>query len=249
MIRPSTPPAYGTPVGPRMTDTSLIYDQLRHLADRARRFEREEPYRRRRPEREDSIPLSFEASIRRRWIDPAKPLLLRAENDMDARLGVLSRQSRRRHRLEKLIMAAKYFTPPIEGQRRRRLPADRSTFNEFPDLLVTRRSLQGSSRKSATPTRRRPNLLWGTSELVHFKNTDGVPLAATLYQAGELRSQEEVPDDRLHLRDACRRTCTTFVDPRPGHSRSTRAYYVSNGYLVFDAGHRLHDRLSRARAR
>ena len=46
--------------------------------------------------------------------------------------------------------------------------------NEFPDLRDG--SHFASCAKSATPIRSKAQLLWGTSELIHYKNADGVPL-------------------------------------------------------------------------
>ena len=72
---------------------------------------------------------------------------------------------------------------------------------------------------------------WGTGELVSFKNTDGVAFAGLAAEAGQLRSEKEVPDDRLHLRALSQGLHQWRRRDRA--LRSTPAYYVSNGYLIF----------------
>ena len=47
------------------------------------------------------------------------------------------------------------------------------SFAEFPDLVTTDGSFK-ELRKVSTPIRRRPRSTWGTSEVVQFKNADGV---------------------------------------------------------------------------
>ena len=108
---------------------------------------------------------------------------------------------------QKLMMAAKNFTPPGKAKNADVYLLTESTFNEFPDLLVSGPNFTDLKKVSdANP--QKAKLLWGTSELIRFKNSDGVPLSANPDQAGELRSEKEVSDDGLHLRAAFRGAST-----------------------------------------
>ena len=55
------------------------------------------------------------------------------------------------------------------------------TFNEFPDLVTTDGTFK-ELRKVSNANPQKAQLLWGTSELVQYKNADGVPLQAALYK-------------------------------------------------------------------
>ena len=72
---------------------------------------------------------------------------------------------------------------------------------------------------------------WGKAELVHYKSADGVPLSRRAHQAGELRPDEEVPDDGVHLRAAVAGPAHVPAADAPGTSINP-TYYASNGYLV-----------------
>jgi dipeptidyl aminopeptidase/acylaminoacyl peptidase len=72
--------------------------------------------------------------------------------------------------------------------------------------------------------------LWGSAELLSFKNADGVPLQAALYKPENFDPAKKYPMI-VYIYERLSQNVNTFVDPKPGHSINT-AYYVSNGYLV-----------------
>jgi dipeptidyl aminopeptidase/acylaminoacyl peptidase len=161
-------------------------------------------------------------------IDATKPLLLRAENEWTRDSGFY------RDRVgggapEKLVMAAKYFATPLKAKEAEVYALTASTFNEYPDLLVTDAGFSNFNRVSdANP--QKAGLRWGTSELIRFKNADGVPLSAMLIKPENFDPSKKYPmivyiyeklSDNLHR----------FVDPRPSHNINA-SLYASNGYLV-----------------
>ena len=85
-------------------------------------------------------------------------------------------------------------------------------------------------RKVSHANPQQDKLLWGSSEVVHYKNADGVALSAALIQACQFRSEEEVSDNGLHLREAHAER-EAFRTPAPGTNINI-SYYTSNGYLV-----------------
>ncbi|MEW6207541.1 MAG: prolyl oligopeptidase family serine peptidase, partial [Acidobacteriota bacterium] len=164
-----------------------------------------------------------------RSIDAARPLLLRAENEVTRDSGFY-RDKVNGGLPERLIMAAKNFTNPSKAKAADVLLLSASTFNEFPDLLVTGPDFK-ELKKVSDANPQKEKLLWGAAELVHFKNTDGVPLDGILIKPENFDPKKKYPmivyiyerlSDGLHR----------FVDPRPGHSINA-AFYASNGYLVF----------------
>src|SRR5262249_24323152 len=69
-------------------------------------------------------------------LDPVTPLLLRAESELTRDTGFY-RAHIEGSAPEKLIMAAKRFSAPTKAKDADVLLLTASTFNEFPDLLVT----------------------------------------------------------------------------------------------------------------
>jgi len=224
---PSTPPAYGNAGWSADEKAVLLYDRYdvwqaapdgstaRNLTGGAGRKEKTQ-FR------------YVKLDPQEKAIDQAKPLLLRAENEWTRDSGFY------RGRVgggtaEKLVMAAKYFTPPAKAKDAEVYALTASTFNEFPNLLITDAGFSNFKTVSdANP--QKAGLMWGTSELIRFKNTDGVPLSAMLIKPENFDPSKKYPlivyiyeklSDNLHR----------FVDPRPGHNINA-SYYASNGYMV-----------------
>src|SRR5882724_2921639 len=226
---PSTPPAYGSAGWTSDDKYALLYDQYdiwqvapdasnaKNLTDGVGRKEK----------------IQFRYSRldpQEKGIDPSKPVLLRAENEWTRDSGFY------RDRIdggmpEKLIMAAKSFNPPSKAKDADVYLLTASTFNEFPDLLVTSPSFKEQKRVSdANP--QKAQLLWGTSELVRFKNTDGVPLSAMLIKPPNFDPNKKYPM-MVYIYETLSENLHRFVDPRPGHSINP-SFYASNGYLVLE---------------
>lgn len=163
-------------------------------------------------------------------IDPSKPLLLRAENEWTRDSGFY------RDRIgggmpEKLIMAAKSFYPPSKAKDADVYLLAASTFNEFPDLLVTSPAFK-ELKKVSDANPQKAGLLWGNSELVRFKNTDGVPLSAMLIKPENFDPTKKYPMI-VYIYETLSAGLNRFVDPRPGTSINPTVY-ASNGYLVLE---------------
>jgi dipeptidyl aminopeptidase/acylaminoacyl peptidase len=87
-------------------------------------------------------------------------------------------------------------------------------------------------RKVSNANPQKAQLLWGTSELVRFKNSDGVPLSATLYKPENFDPSKKYPM-MVYIYEILSNGVNNFVNPAPGSSINV-AYYVSNGYLVLE---------------
>ena len=127
--------------------------------------------------------------------------------------------------------AAKSFSAPVKAKDADVYLLTEQTFNEFPDLLTTDGTFRELRRVSnANP--QKSNLLWGTGELVPFRNTDGVPLQGILYKPENFDPNKKYPmisyfyedlSDGLH----------NYVPPN-GRNIINATHYVSNGYLIFE---------------
>ena len=170
----------------------------------------------------------LDEDVQERAIDPAKPLLLSADNEWTRDSGFY------RDRIdggmpEKLIMAAKDFSNPTKTKNADVLLLTGSTFNEFPDLLATDSSLR-EMKKVSNANPQKAGLLWGTSELLRFKNSDGVPLSAILTKPENFDPNKKYPM-MVYIYERLSQGLHRFVNPAPGGSINV-SYYASNGYLV-----------------
>ncbi len=161
-------------------------------------------------------------------IDPARPLLLRAENETTrdsgyyrVRLGGASP--------ERLLMGPRSYGPPIKAKNADVLVLTASTFSDFPDLYVTNGSFQNLRRVTdANPQKAR--FLWGRAELISYKNLNGVPLRGVLIKPENFDPAKKYPL-MVYIYEKLSQNLHRFVDPRPGTSINP-SYYASNGYLV-----------------
>ncbi|HKS41872.1 MAG TPA: prolyl oligopeptidase family serine peptidase, partial [Blastocatellia bacterium] len=162
-------------------------------------------------------------------VDATKPMLLRAENEWTRDSGFY--RDRVNGQLpEKLIMAAKYFSPPAKAKDADVYVLTASTFNEFPDLLIGNSNFSDLKKVSdANP--QKAQLLWGTSELVRFKNMDGVPLSGMLVKPENFDPTKKYPMI-VYIYETLSENVHRFSDPKPGHNINF-SYYASNGYLIF----------------
>ena len=163
------------------------------------------------------------------WIDNAKPLLLHAENVKTWDSGYF-RAGWDFSAPQQLVMGPKYYAPqPVKAKDADVYLLTAQTFAEFPDLLVTDGSFK-ELRKVSHANPQQAQLAWGTSELVPFKNADGVPLSAALYKPENFDPHKKYPV-LVYIYEKLTQNVNRFVDPKPGHSINI-SYYVSNGYLV-----------------
>ncbi len=165
---------------------------------------------------------------RERWIDPARTLMLQAENLKTWGTGFF-RGSLDGGEPKRLLMANRYFTPPVKAKDADVYLLTGQTFNEFPDLLTTDGTFK-ELRKVSDANPQKAGLWWGTAEIVPFKNVDGVPLTAALYKPENFDASKKYPL-LVYIYEKLTDRVNRFVDPRPGHSINI-SYYVSNGYLV-----------------
>ncbi len=164
-------------------------------------------------------------------IDPAKPLLLRAENNDTHDSGFFRTSLGAAAPPRKLLMAAKNFSNPIKAKDADVLVLTESTFVESPDLQMTDLNFQ-ELRKVSDANPQQAGILWGSAELVDFKNLDGIPLKATLFKPENFDPKKKYPL-LVYIYERLTQGVNNYVEPRPGHTINV-SYYVSNGYLVLE---------------
>ncbi|HWN08719.1 MAG TPA: prolyl oligopeptidase family serine peptidase [Pyrinomonadaceae bacterium] len=164
-----------------------------------------------------------------RWIDPAKPMLLRAVNE-ETRDSGFYRDKIGSGVPEKLVMAAKDFNSPTKARDAEVLVLSASRVDEFPDLLITSPSFK-EFKKISNGDVQRAQFIWPTAELVRFKSVDGVPLKGLLFKPENFDPKRKYPMI-VNIYEKLSQGLHNFRNPGPGTSINA-TYYASNGYLVF----------------
>ena len=169
-----------------------------------------------------------DTDTRDRGIDPTKPLLLSGEN-LTTRDQGFFRGSIDGGEPKQLTMAAKSFSAPVKAKDADVYLLTGQTFNEFPDLLTSDGTFK-ELRKVSDANPQKAGMLWGNSELVPYKNADGVSLQAALYKPENFDPKKKYPM-MVYIYEKLTQNVNRFVSPAPGTSINV-SYYVSNGYLV-----------------
>jgi dipeptidyl aminopeptidase/acylaminoacyl peptidase len=228
--RPETPSSYGPPLWTKDSRYVLLNDrydiwQVAPDGSTARYLTGGEGRRQHLQFRH----VRLDADTRERDIDPAEPLLLRADHLDTHDSGFWRTRIDSHEPPRKLIMAAKYFASPVKAKKADVLLLSASTFDEFPDLLLTDPEFR-ELRKVSHANPQKEELLWGSAELIHYKNLDGVPLAGMLIKPENFDAHKKYPMI-VYIYERLSQGLHRFVDPRPSHSINA-SYYASNGYLV-----------------
>jgi dipeptidyl aminopeptidase/acylaminoacyl peptidase len=164
-----------------------------------------------------------------RSIDPAKPLLLHAENE-ETRDSGFYRDKINGGLPEKLVMGAKDFNSPTKARDADVLMFTASRFDEFPDIWVSGPNFK-DLKKVSNGDAQRAQFNWGTAELVPFKNVDGVPLKGLLLKPENFDPKKKYPMI-IYIYERLTQGLHAFRNPGPGTSINP-TFYVSNGYLIF----------------
>ncbi|MDX2032075.1 MAG: prolyl oligopeptidase family serine peptidase [Blastocatellia bacterium] len=164
-----------------------------------------------------------------KFIDPAKPMLLRAENEWTRDSGFY-RDRVNGGMPEKLVMAARNFSPPAKAKDADVMMLTASRFDEFPDIHVVDPNFK-SLRKVSDVGAQKNAFVWGRAELVRYKNVDGVPLSGILVKPENFDPAKKYPMI-VYIYEKLSEGLHRFTNPSPGTSINA-SYYASNGYLVF----------------
>ncbi len=163
-----------------------------------------------------------------RGIDSSKPLTLTAENE-ETRESGFYRVAANGGPPQRLLWGAKKYRYVTRAKDADVLVITSSRFDEYPDLQVTDSSFRTPKKSSAGAAQMTP-FLWGSSELISYKNADGVPLQAALYKPANFDPKKKYPM-LVYIYEKLSQGVHSFVEPRPSHNFNF-SQYVSDGYVV-----------------
>jgi dipeptidyl aminopeptidase/acylaminoacyl peptidase len=163
-----------------------------------------------------------------RGVDPAKPLYLRAVSEETRATGIY-RDGFNGGTPQRLLWGDRSYRVAARAADADVVLVTASRFDEYPDLHVTDSTFKGLARVSNGRAQLQA-FTWGTSELVSFRNSDGVPLKAALYKPENFDPMKKYPM-LVYIYEGLSQNVHNFVNPAPSHNINF-AYYVSNGYLI-----------------
>ena len=164
-----------------------------------------------------------------RFIDPAKPMLLRADVEWTHDTGFYRDRVDGNGLPEKMLMGAKSFGQPTKAKDADVLMLTASRFDEYPDIHITDPNFK-ALKKVTNEGAQKDQFLWGKAELIRFKNTDGVALTASLIKPDNFDPNKKYPM-MVYIYEKLSEGVHRFVAPSPGGSINP-TFYASNGYLV-----------------
>jgi dipeptidyl aminopeptidase/acylaminoacyl peptidase len=164
-----------------------------------------------------------------RGIDPSKPLYLRTTS-LDTRAsGIYRDEFASGVAPQRLLWGDKNYRVATRAADADVVLLTASRFDEYPDLHVTDSTFKSLTRVTNGGAQMQP-FTWGTSELVSFRNSDGVALKGALYKPQNFDPKKKYPL-LVYIYEGLSQNVHNFVNPAPSHNINF-SYYVSNGYLV-----------------
>jgi dipeptidyl aminopeptidase/acylaminoacyl peptidase len=225
---PDAPPAYGTAGFTKDGKWALVYDEYDVWAV--------SPDGATQKKLTDGRPAHLEFRVVRmnpdeeeeRGIDPAQPLLLRAENVETRDSGFYS-AGLEKGTPQKLLMGPKSYRTIGKAKDADVVMLTATTFHDQPDIHITDMSFK-QTKKVTDANPQQAGILWGTGELIKYRNDDGAELQAAIYKPENFNPQKKYPM-MIYIYERLSQNVNSFVRPTPGTSINI-AYYVSNGYIV-----------------
>ena len=164
-----------------------------------------------------------------RGIDAAKPLLFRVENLNTRDSGFYSLANWNGGQPQRLLMGPKNYHVLGKAKDADVVMVTATTFRDQPDIQITDSSFR-EMKKVTDANPQQAQILWGSGELIRYRNADGVELDAALYKPENFDPSKKYPM-LIYIYERLSQNLHNFVRPAPGTSINI-SYYVSNGYLV-----------------
>jgi len=166
-----------------------------------------------------------------RGIDPAKVLTLRGESEETRASGFFQTRfdAAPAAAPRRLLWGDKNYRYVARAKDTDVLLVSASRFDEFPDYHTTDSAFTTPVKVTAGGAQLAP-FAWGRSELIPFRNSDGVPLSAALYKPAGFDPAKKYPL-MVYIYERLSQTVNTFSHPAPSHNVNF-PLYTSNGYLV-----------------
>jgi dipeptidyl aminopeptidase/acylaminoacyl peptidase len=130
-----------------------------------------------------------------------------------------------------LIFSDNHFSEPIKSKKSDKLIWQKGSYTEFPDLWCSTTDFSGIKKISETNPQMK-TYLWGTVEMINWKNIDGMEMKGLLYKPENFDSSQKYPMI-VYFYEKYTSAIHTHYIPNPSRSVINFPLYNSNGYLIF----------------
>ena len=131
----------------------------------------------------------------------------------------------------KLIFLENHFFEPVKSKKSDKIIWQKSSYTEFPDLWISNLDFSNSKKISdANPQMKK--YLWGTVEIINWKNTEGEEMKGLLYKPEDFNPSNKYPM-LVYFYERYTQAVHTHYLPNPSRSVINYPLYNSNGYLIF----------------
>ena len=172
----------------------------------------------------------FRLDPEEKTIDSKQPILLRAVDQNTLAEGFFRDKVSGSQKPVKLAMWDRSIRPLIKAKKADRMLFARSTFEEYPDLWVSDKDFRDPVKMTDLGQQMEP-FIWGRSELRDFLSADGKPLKGILIKPENFDPNMKYPL-MVYIYETLHNGRHRFRNPSPGSSVNP-AYYVSNGYIIW----------------
>lgn len=161
--------------------------------------------------------------------DFTKPLILRGESETTRASGFFRLIPGSELDLEKLLWGDKNHRYAGRASRADRLMLTAQRFDEYPDIWITDSQISAPKKVTDGGAQLKP-FLWGSAELIDYRNSNGVPLQAALYKPENFDPTKKYPLI-VYTYERLSQIVHQFFSP-VFSSNISFPFYTSNGYLV-----------------
>ncbi len=165
-----------------------------------------------------------------RFLDPAKPLLLRAVDEVSKASGFCQDKLGVAAAPTKIMMADKNVGNPQKARDAEQYLLTEQTFQEFPDLWTGASLTALTKISNANP--QQSEYRWGSAELVSWRTEDGYPIRGILFKPEDFDPAKKYPMV-VYFYEQLTNTLHNYSPPS-GRNIINPTTYVSKGYLVLE---------------
>jgi dipeptidyl aminopeptidase/acylaminoacyl peptidase len=167
----------------------------------------------------------------KRFIGENENILLSGFNRLNKYDGFYSVKLKEKSDPVQLVLGPYAYTTPVKAKNAEQYIVSRMNFKESPDLYSTRDFKSLTRLSSINPQQQEYN--WLTSELVKWKMFDGKQGEGLLFKPENFDPTKKYPVI-FYFYEKNADGLYNYRTPAPSASTINIAYFVSNGYLVFD---------------
>lgn len=165
------------------------------------------------------------------YIPANEDIILRAFDERTKSSGFFSTELKAVQNPELLIMDKYYFGNPEKADDDNKIIWTRENVMQFPDIWISNLEFKHAEKISnANPQRK--EYIWPTAELVKWTSFSGEELEGILYKPENLDPNRKYPMV-IYFYEKNSENLYRHVRPYPSRSTINKAFYPSNGYLVF----------------